>query len=181
MYTLSCTIQSRSTHGVHDAEVKKLLWTPSELQTCVNWGNASSAWMHHPHLTHKETKTQRNCFFHPWLHCWWVLVLKSVFCLQYRRPRFSPWVRNVPWRRKWLPTPVFLPEESHGQRILAGHSPWDPKELDRTEQLTLPFFKKWPIPPHSASQGPWKGRKLSYCPSITSPITKYLNTTIILS
>ena len=29
---------------------------------------------------------------------------------------FNPWVRNVPWRRAWHPTPVFLPGESHGQR-----------------------------------------------------------------
>ena len=34
---------------------------------------------------------------------------------------FDPWVRKIPWRRKWQPTPVFLPEESHGQRSLAGY------------------------------------------------------------
>ena len=44
---------------------------------------------------------------------------------------------SVPWRREWLPTPVFLPEESHGQRSLAGYSPWDLRESDVTEQLTL--------------------------------------------
>ena len=38
--------------------------------------------------------------------------------------RFYPWVRKILWRRKWPPTPVFLPEESHGQRSLAGFSPW---------------------------------------------------------
>ena len=32
-------------------------------------------------------------------------------------------VRKIPWRRKWQPTPVFLPGESHGQRSLAGYSP----------------------------------------------------------
>ena len=48
-----------------------------------------------------------------------------------------PWVEKIPWRREWLPTPLFLPEESHGQRSLAGYSPWGPKELDTTEQLTL--------------------------------------------
>ena len=37
------------------------------------------------------------------------------------------------WRRKWQPTPVFLPGESHGQRSLAGYSPWGHKELDTTE------------------------------------------------
>ena len=39
--------------------------------------------------------------------------------------------------RKWQPTPVFLPGESHGQRSLAGYSPLGRKELDITEQLTL--------------------------------------------
>ena len=43
---------------------------------------------------------------------------------QCRRWGFSPWVGKIPWRRKWQPTPVFLPGESHGQRSLAGYSPW---------------------------------------------------------
>ena len=42
-----------------------------------------------------------------------------------------------PWRREWLPTPVFLPGESYGQRSLGGYSPWGLKESDTTEQLTL--------------------------------------------
>ena len=45
---------------------------------------------------------------------------------------------RFPWRRAWQPTPVFLPGESHGQRSLAGYSPWGRKELDTTEQLTHP-------------------------------------------
>ena len=44
--------------------------------------------------------------------------------LQCRRPGFDPWVGRIPWRREWLLTPVFLPGESHGQRSLAGYSPW---------------------------------------------------------
>ena len=36
--------------------------------------------------------------------------------------RFDPWVRKLPWRRKWQPTPVFLPGKSHGQRRPAGYS-----------------------------------------------------------
>ena len=35
-----------------------------------------------------------------------------------------PWVAKIPWRKKWLPTPVFLPGEFHGQRSLAGYSSW---------------------------------------------------------
>ena len=36
------------------------------------------------------------------------------------RSEFDPWVREIPWRRAWQPTLVFLPGESHGQRTLAG-------------------------------------------------------------
>ena len=42
-------------------------------------------------------------------------------CRRHRRCRFNPWVENIPWRRKWQPTPVFLPGKSHGQRSLAGY------------------------------------------------------------
>ena len=47
------------------------------------------------------------------------------------------WVRKVPWRREWLPTPVFLPRELHGQRSLVGYSPWGHKESDMAKWLTL--------------------------------------------
>ena len=43
---------------------------------------------------------------------------------QCRRRRSHSWVRKIPWRRKWQPTPVFLPGKSHGQRDLVGYSPW---------------------------------------------------------
>ena len=52
---------------------------------------------------------------------------------------FDPWVGKIPWRREWQPTPVFLPGEFHGQRSLAGYSPWGCKESDMTERLTLSF------------------------------------------
>ena len=45
----------------------------------------------------------------------------------------EPWVRKIPWSRKWQPTPVFLPGKFHGQRSLVGCSPWGRKELDTTE------------------------------------------------
>ena len=41
--------------------------------------------------------------------------------------------KEVQWRRKWQPTPVFLPGESHGQRSLVGYSPWGRKGSDTTE------------------------------------------------
>ena len=42
---------------------------------------------------------------------------------QCRTHRFDPWVGKIPWRRKWLLTPIFLPGKSHGQRSLVGYSP----------------------------------------------------------
>ena len=47
-----------------------------------------------------------------------------------KRLRLDPWVRKIPWRRGWQPTPLFLPGESHGQRSLVGYSPYGCKELD---------------------------------------------------
>ena len=38
-----------------------------------------------------------------------------------KRRGFDPWVGKIPWRRAWQPTPVFLPEESHGERSLVGY------------------------------------------------------------
>ena len=76
---------------------------------------------------------------------------KSI-CLQCGRPRLDPnvgdpgwipmwetWDGKMPWRRKWQPTLVFLPGKSHGQRSLAGCSPWGRKELDMTERLHFHF------------------------------------------
>ena len=50
---------------------------------------------------------------------------------------------RFPWRRKWQPTPVFLPGESHGWRNLVGYGPQGRKESDMIEQLhlvPLPWF-----------------------------------------
>ena len=50
--------------------------------------------------------------------------------------RFSPWRGKIPWIREWQPTPVILPGKCHGQRSLAGYSPWVTGS-DTTERLTL--------------------------------------------
>ena len=68
----------------------------------------------------------------------WLRQLR--ICLQCGRPGFDPWVGKIPWRREWLPTPVFWPGEYRGQRSLVGYSPWGRKELDRTEWLTCSHF-----------------------------------------
>ena len=59
------------------------------------------------------------------------------FTCQCRRRRFDSWVRKIPWRRKWQFTPVFLPGKFHGQRSLAGCSPWGHKESDMTEHARI--------------------------------------------
>ena len=42
---------------------------------------------------------------------------------------FAPWVGKIPLRRKWQPTPVFLPGKSHGQKSLVGYGPWGHKRV----------------------------------------------------
>ena len=85
--------------------------------------------------------------------------------LQCGRPRFSPWVRKIPWGRAWQPTSVSLPGESYGQSSLVGYSPWGCRESDATERLTFSLSKKywesyWVSCPGIvqrmwSSQGPW--------------------------
>ena len=58
---------------------------------------------------------------------------------QCRGHKFNPWVRKTPWRRKWQPTPVFLPGESLGRRSLVGYSPWGHEESDTPERLHFHF------------------------------------------
>ena len=71
---------------------------------------------------------------HTWLSRW--LSGKESACQwrRLRRHKFDPWVRKMPWRRKWQPTPGFSPGESHVQRTLEDCSPWGCKELDTTER-----------------------------------------------
>ena len=52
---------------------------------------------------------------------------------QCRRYGFHPWIGKIPWKRKWQPTPAFLPGESHGQRNLVGYSPWHCKKSEMTD------------------------------------------------
>ena len=75
----------------------------------------------------------------PTLKCCVVTIILSQglpwWLLQCRRPGFDPWVGKIPWRRKWQPTPVFLPGNSHGPRSLVGYRPRGRKESDTTERL----------------------------------------------
>ena len=64
---------------------------------------------------------------------WAFLVAKNL--LKCRRLGFDPWVRKIPWRREWQPTPVFLHGESQEQRSLVGCRLWGHTELDTTEVI----------------------------------------------
>ena len=72
------------------------------------------------------------------------------FACQCERCGFSPWVRKIPWRRKWQPTPVFLPGKSHGQRRLTGYSSWGCKrvehDLETKQQTQSEDYRKHPFP-----------------------------------
>ena len=58
------------------------------------------------------------------------------FAMQETSVQSGVWVGKIPWRREWQPTPVLLPGGSHGQRSLAGYSPWSRKEWDMAERYT---------------------------------------------
>ena len=75
---------------------------------------------------------------------WASLVAQVV--KQCGRPGFNPWVRKIPWRRKWQPTPVFLPGKFHGWRSLVGYSPWGRRvrhALVNTQKKEQRDTKKW--------------------------------------
>ena len=63
--------------------------------------------------------------------------------------RLNPWVRKILWRREWLPTPGFLPGKLHGQKSLAGYSPWAAKSQTRLQWRSLSlirlYLKSWDV------------------------------------
>ena len=56
---------------------------------------------------------------------WLTGKVSACQCRRHKRHWFDHWIGKIPWRRKWLPSPVFWPGNVHGQRSLAGYSPWD--------------------------------------------------------
>ena len=56
---------------------------------------------------------------------------------RHKRRGFVSQSGKIPWRKAWQPPPVFLLEKFHGQRSLVGYNPWDSKELDTTERMSI--------------------------------------------
>ena len=88
---------------------------------------------------------------------WWRI------CLQCRQPRthgFDPWVGKTPWRRKWRPTPVFLPGKSHEQRSLAGYSPWGHKRVGQFFSNSFIWWRVldrfWEVSCHCRAKRLWR-------------------------
>ena len=71
-------------------------------------------------------------------------------CRRCQRHSFDPWVRKIPWRRKWQPIPVFQLGESHGQRSLVGYSLWGHKRVGLSDWATA----------HARTQDPVAGQEL---------------------
>ena len=95
-----------------------------------------------------NSRTVSNTNFVPWqeilmlLESNWLVGRKASYrlprwlsgkesTLQCRRHRFDPWAGKMPWRRKWQPTPVFLPGKSHGQRRPMAYSSGGHKTVRR--------------------------------------------------
>ena len=85
-----------------------------------------------------------------------------------------------PLEKEWQPAPVFLPGESHGQRMLEGCSPWGHKELDATEPLrTRCTSIRYKVVPTSVKRSPVTFSKNAHRYSLTVALS-FLITTLIL-
>ena len=100
----------------------------------------------HPYMTTGKTIQLTGPLPTKWCFCFLICCVWDSLMAQRVKRLPAMWetrVRSlggkIPWRRKWQPTPVFLPGESHGQRSLAGYSPRGCKESNTTEQLHFHF------------------------------------------
>ena len=89
--------------------------------SCLENSTDRGAWVATVHRVTKSQTQLSNFSLIPLFGLPWWLNSKEPTC-QYRG--FNPCFGKISWRRKWLPTPVFLPEKSHGQRSLVGYNPW---------------------------------------------------------
>ena len=133
----------------------KIPWLedPGELQF-MRWQRVRHDWAHEHRIPLRSWKSTQNQDIFP---SSMVLVTEELTsslviprspsdedsayqCKRCKRLGFDPWVGNIPWSRKWQPTPVFLPRKFHGQRSLVGYSPWSHKESHTTEHHTCIYY-----------------------------------------
>ena len=178
MHTTICKINS-----------KDLLWSPGNyiqylvityngkelkkyrfIHIMYKWITLLYTWNLVNHVNYKLTLAKSICRWlmsnkkgicHPPWASQVALVVKNPLANAHRhkRHRFNPRVGTIPWRRAWQSTPVILPGESHGQRSLAGYSPWGRTESDTTE-VTSPHAcccSFWPSALPDRNSG-WRGK-----------------------
>ena len=116
-------------------------------------------------FTIAKTQKQSKCSRDKWIkkmYCIYRLPRRhsgkesTYLCRKCKRCRFSPWVRKIPWSRKWQPTPEFLPGKVHGQRSLAGCQPMDCKESgtqQSTHTETVYIYTMELLPSHKKEEG----------------------------
>ena len=112
------------------------------LEYCSPWGHNQSdmtEWLNWTELNDYFTLLYLSLPHAQRIPSW---LRKLRVCLQCRRPRFDPWVGKILWRRKWQPTPEFLPEKSFMDR-----GAWQATVYGVTKSWTrlkqLHFFTSW--------------------------------------
>ena len=117
-------------------------WWETDVQVVFRKGRGTRDQIAHIHwIIEKAREFQKNIYLsyidYRTFHV--VLVVKNSPSIARRLKRcwFHPWVRKILWRRKWQPTPVFSPEEFHGQRCLACYSLYSCTESEMTEMTLL--------------------------------------------
>ena len=130
-------LSSSPSGSLHVVSPQKVIRASSQ------WGG----WLPTVSAPKRESKEEAVSFYRPssvmfqYQDCAWPIIGAQGISLKWEKKKnthiyFIKFIEEFPWRRKWQPTPVFLPGEFHGQRSLMGYSPWGPKELDTTEWLT---------------------------------------------
>ena len=76
------------------------------------------------------------------LPIWYNSKESACQCRRCKRHGFNPWIRKIPWSRKWQPTPVFLPGKFHGQRSLLGYSDVA-KSQTWLSNWTCTYMRQW--------------------------------------
>ena len=129
-----------SVHGIHQARILEWVaipfsrgssWPRDQTQVSCIAGRRFTLWA-----------TREAYFIEVLLKSSTIVIELSIslfnsvsFCFMYFRALWLGVYMFIIWRRKWQPTPVFLPGEFHVQRSLADYSPWGHKESDTTERL----------------------------------------------
>ena len=130
---VDCSLPGSSVYGIFQARKEDAIgFTVSHVPICGFW---FGSWVE---------KDQ-------WLHNFSITTLTLTLT-----NRMVLWVITVSWRRKWQPTPVFLPGKSYGQGSLVGYSPWGRKrvghELATTTYCLTQWLPQFTFPPTANAQ-----------------------------